>query len=298
MGELSLSQSGLATWMTCRRKWFYTYKKSWRSEDSVASVFGTCWHTAMDAVWRLASAKDYTSPDDAVHFGREAFSKEWDEKHPRPLPDREWRGPEVAGAMLEAYVEKYWDELQKIELLAVEHEFHHKLGAHGIDLNGFIDKVFRDANGRLCVLDHKSTASYSKADGIKPGWWREFSMSAQVDAYLVAARAEWGEVPYFMVDAALAHKTERFFKWQPYERRKEEIDEFMGELVLHSQEIRQAERTGIYPRNPKACDSWSGCPYHPVCVRHPSPVNLPRNPPAYAKGVHVRIGRMRERKRA
>jgi len=86
-------------------------------------------------------------------------------------------------------ISRYWNDMERGKLtknpLEVELEF--RLPIAGIDIVGKIDKVERDSNGRLVVIDYKSGSQ-------KPDEWF-LRRNLQFTAYYMAAYMIYGEYP-------------------------------------------------------------------------------------------------------
>lgn len=301
MGELNLSTSQLGTFNACARRWYYSYRRNWKDTGSVASDFGSCWHAAQDSLWMHASNKDlwedWDDPKEGALFhAKQAFDRMWADKQPEP-DEGEWRGPELAHEMLDAYVAASWDKITELELLATEGSFSVPVEP-GLNSAGRLDKVVRDRKtGKVWAVDHKTSSAYSKDYGLQPRWWESFLMSPQVSSYIDYINREYGEknVGGFIVDAALVHKKVRHFERRMFKRTGGQIKAFLHELSATKAAMDFCDERGYYAKNLGACNDFSGCPYQPICTQFERIEDLPADPPEWAERVVVSNATTEER---
>lgn len=295
MSELNLSTSQIGTFNACARRWYYSYRRNWKDTGSVASDFGSSWHQAMDSLWLHATNKELWEEWDepregALFHAKQAFDAMWGNKQPDP-DENEWRGPEIAHAMLEAYVAQYWDKLTGLELLEVEGSFTVPV-EEGLNSAGRLDKVVRRReDGKIFCVDHKTagTWSYSREFGLRPVWWEQFLMSPQVSSYLDYANREYGEanVGGLVVDAALVHKNVRHFEQRVFKRTDGQIKAFLNDLSATKAAMDFCDERSYYAKNLDACSDYGGCPYSPICHQFDRIEDLPADPPEWAERVRV-----------
>lgn len=168
---LTVSNSEIQSWKSCRRKWYLTYYRELgviRLEQSPvgARELGTRVHIALHAMYATGSnpltvieeiyANDIGQMTD---LGRvddvTALHKEQD----------------LARAMLEGYVQWLEDEGidDSIEVVAAETVIQVPSAVPGVDLRGKLDqRVVRKSDGAKLFLDHKTVAEFATPAKVLP----------------------------------------------------------------------------------------------------------------------------------
>lgn len=300
--KLVLSPSGLSTWNTCRRRWFYQYVKQWRGRGSLSAAFGSSLHAALDVVWLIATHKPYPELDaeDCIGFACDAFDKQMLDSWPRDFPDDErLYTPERGHSMIRGYVEERWDTLIELELLGCEESLYIDYPDIGASLGGRVDKVFRGTDGHIRLCDHKTSKAGSGKSGLYESFWAQFIVNRQVDVYLLAARKRWPreEIVGITIDALLVNTAAQHFEQRLFSRSKAVLDEMEFEFREAVRDIAEANARNHFPRAMNdACQSFGGCAHRAVCVHRPSIKELPDNPPPEAgDALEVVLGTTAER---
>jgi len=188
---IKVSSSSLYTYRRCKRKFLWSREYE-PAEPSAALQFGSAFHKAMELL-------------DVRHLHiNDAFEgalKEYPLSTMKTLDDgtialeSDTEATELLYAMLR-YWSDYWLQApenrwyQQLETVAAEQEFQLDLG-DGVVLTGVIDRVARDPEGRLYVIDYKTSSQF-------PGdWWVQ--NNPQFTNYILAAERLLGEpVEYFL----------------------------------------------------------------------------------------------------
>ncbi len=171
---LALSGSALDGLMGCPLRWFLAREAGGRTASTVAQGFGSLVHGLAEAVVRGEVEADVDAM--VAHL-----DEVWDQlDFAVPWASvAERREAEAAIARLVA-----WHTADRgREVLAVEHEFSVRLtvGGDEVVLRGFMDRVERDTEGRVVVVDFK-TGKGTPRD-------KDVAAHPQLGAYQVAVRA-------------------------------------------------------------------------------------------------------------
>lgn len=195
------------------------------------------------------------------------------------------------------------------EYLAIEREFpatEAERRALPLDYAGKIDAIVRLKDGRLAVMERKTTAA------LDDNYWKKLEFDSQVTGYFIAARACGYDVqtvvydvvekpsikplkatanPKYKADGTLyanqrafdetpAEYAARVFEWVAADHRFH-----LKELPITSQRIKEWEddyhtqkaviRAGAAWRNPNACVIWNPCEFLNVCHRSDLDTNTP-----------------------
>jgi len=225
---------------------------------------------------------------------------------------------DIAALTLDPYDRAALDEMWKaypfkIEYVAVEAEFPPPGGWIGapripIGFQGKLDAIVKLDDGRLALLERKTTAS------LDDNYWTRLEFDSQVAGYFVAARALGFDVQTVLYDVA-EKPSIRPYKATPEDKRKYKADgtlyanqrasdetpaEYarrvaewlaaeprfhMRELPMTAQRLAdweadyyqqaQAIRDGAAWRNPAACVLFTPCDYLPICHRSDLDTNTP-----------------------
>ena len=141
--RLRLSATQLDTYENCPLNYMYQYVAGIRGEGSVSANVGSIVHAALESF--------LLGDDRSLDALLATLDGHWD---PTAFAYR----PQEADyrSRAEGWLRRWWaDELPRItEVIAVEHRFTIEVGDH--ELTGSIDRVSRDADGRLEIVDYKT----------------------------------------------------------------------------------------------------------------------------------------------
>lgn len=182
---IQISQSEIATWMRCPRKWLLTY---WMgvapAEEQITgtAICGTRVHTALQG-WREQGLDPVATL--GVLYALAAT------RHPEHAAELAAEH-ELTSIMVSGYLE--WLEEtgsdNGLELVAAEHEVTVPVpGLPGVELRAKLDAVFRDtADGSLSFLDYKTADSFEAHEvlGLNP----QFKIYSLIEVMDAAARGE------------------------------------------------------------------------------------------------------------
>ena len=144
--RLRLSATQLDTYENCPLNYQYQYVAGVRGEGSVSASVGTIVHATLESF--------LLGEDRSLEALLAALDLHWD---PAAFAYR----PQEADYRTRAdgWLQRWWaDELPRIaEVIAVEHRFTIEVGPH--ELTGSIDRVSRDTDGLLEIVDYKTGAA-------------------------------------------------------------------------------------------------------------------------------------------
>lgn len=276
---------------SCRRRFFFRHVLGWTGTGSSPPLgFGTCWHRAMDTVW--AKAKDSTDPVELAQEAFQTFCDEWvaigfpdpTDYDPAVWESFKQRTPDTAAEMLINYIKANSSFIRNLdEIIGIEQPFIVPLFEYGTDVMycGRFDKLIR-WKGKVWVVDHKTTSSYSVKMGFQENFTESFDPDSQIEGYAYAAHMLYpGEFKGVLIDGALVWKTRHdVFGLIPIEHKLEHLDAW---LVEAREEVKFIEREKqvlkdlppveeqpnyltVFTKNSGACWDWNKpCAYMDTC---------------------------------
>lgn len=183
-GHDMLTHSRMACAKTCLRKHFYQYEMGMRKDrQSTPLRMGTVVHDGLD---RMAQGEPV---DDAIHLATSLYDDvpAWvqtdDDVH-------DWECERVVVAELMRGYANHYHTSEVAEYVATEMTFNMPLVDPGTNepsrwcVAGKIDKIVRLADGRLAMVEHKTTG-----ESIEPesDYWKRLSIDQQISLYYLAA---------------------------------------------------------------------------------------------------------------
>lgn len=279
-----LTHSRIAMRQVCPQKEYYHYVERLRPREVAWSLsVGTAWHAGLEA-WQKGS-----NEDEAVAAGLATL--DWI----RPENDEEVYKLQLERARVEVLIRVAIRHFQPRNLIAVEHQFelpicNPKTGrkSRKYALAGKIDGIAEDEDGRLWILENKTTASIEQ-------FRQSYGMSQQLTLYVYAAsrifdrpiagavvravqksRAEPkrcnGEVVETWEDfrdrllAEYESNPSKYLAEDEVVRVEEQIKQFEAELWMETQERLWQAKSGIIRHNTANCYQYGGCPFLPLCL--------------------------------
>lgn len=246
--ERLLTPSRIKSYSACPRRHYYAYTLGVRSASSgsAASRFGTAAHAAIETYWRERAAGAVAALDGdfvlrpaveavlADHFdviGEEAFIR--------------------LRALIELYCAS-WDT-RSVEVLAVERKFelpllHPRSGKPHPHywLGGKIDLLLRLEDGRVALIDHKTTSS---DPGAGSDYRRRLLLDPQPTIYLAGVEALGHPADLVMYDVLVKPREERLLATPTEKRRYTKDGKLYAAQREHDESIDEFEsriRTKVF----------------------------------------------------
>lgn len=282
-----LTKSRVQSYRACPRLHKLRYEEGYRPvREAEVLRFGSLFHGALEPWW-LAAAEGADGPE-RFEAARSALVGEAD-----PY-DRA-----KAEALLYGYTVQW--ATYPCTVLGVEVEFRCPVlnpstgaASRTWGLGGKIDALIRDADGRVLIVEHKTS---SEDISVASSYWRRLRMDGQISAYYQGARAlghdVWGclydvirkpgekplkantrravdETPdeYRMrIVKAIDEDPARYFQRGEVVRLESDMEEHSFDLWQTARSIRESELAARWPRNPDACTRWGReCEFLSVCT--------------------------------
>lgn len=176
-----LTASRMGAFQTCPRRHYWRYEVGLRRRESHGALaFGSAWHRAMECRWKGGT------PEEAWQAGAD--------------PALDDLALATFGGLLSAYFAYYTPELEEVKVATVspEVEFRHAIaGSRTFDAAGKIDGLCQLEDGRLALIEHKTT-SQSVSDN--SDYWLRLRADTQIRQYVFAARASGWNVTTVLYD--------------------------------------------------------------------------------------------------
>lgn len=270
----------ISSYKDCPRKFFLRHVMDWRGEGTaVPLVFGGSWHAGQDIIWKHAKTLDQTSLREAAManfmgvWTEEGFPEQLDAEQTQMFNPRT---PGIAAEMYHNYIAERWSMLQSAEVIAIEQPF--AVPLPNLDKSwyvGRLDKVV-EYNGQKLVLEHKTTAIYSKSSGFQPSYIEGWTVDSQVKGYQFGAGMYFPGLKQIWVDCALAHKTVHdAFRFVPIAHTFDMIKEWLNDtqgwvqaMVKDEEEFRRAGHLtpGCFKKNENSCyNKYGTCTFLNIC---------------------------------
>jgi hypothetical protein len=302
---LTYDNSRIKAYKHCKREHQLAHILNWASlSEAPALVFGGAYHEAKAAIFRYKSDMDRQK---LLDVAMEAFNKEWEKRNgPSSVEDLAmWfpRVPTVAEESLHCWLDKYYHWLMQIEILEIEEPFavplfikhtcpycmnrltdtywednkyclHCHMPLTEVLLIGRRDLVFR-LNGKIHVLDTKTSTLYAKVGGFQSQFVDQFHIDSQVDGYYYTTIMTHGSCESMIIDAAQIKKDHYdVLEMYEYHRDLNGLYTWFDETTQYVNSILRDIQQGPhrFVRNPEACGTKYGfCKYYNVCrvIREP-----------------------------
>jgi RecB family exonuclease len=221
-----LTNSRMQAFKTCARLHFFRYEVGLRPIVTAEALrIGTAFHAGLDA---RAKGKLEAEAIAAATHGYVTYPK-WAST---PESKREWDAEAgVVGNMLAAYF-WFWERddiapnLRPVEVVASELAFSLPLRSptgrktRSWRLAGKMDKIVRLADGRLALMEHKTTT-----DSVAPDsdYWPPLRLDAQISLYFKAAKSLGYDIDTILYDVA-SKPSLRPYNATPLDKRKYKKD--------------------------------------------------------------------------
>lgn len=305
-----ITNSRLSCLKQCARKHKYRYEDGIRPDRSAAPLrFGGAYHVGLDA------RKKGMSATEAVFVAQQSYEvlPTW------CITDEQvfdWQVErETVGRLLAGYF-TYWEsaavppELRPREIVASEIAFDLPIvnpetgrATPKYRLGGKIDAIVRLADGRLAIMEHKTTSDALDADGV---YWKRLRLDHQISTYMHAARRLGYDVQTVLYDVCrkpgirpktitkaeaaalgdaslagtkespclygvrlsndIAERPEFYYARREIPRLDADLAEFEQELWDQTQMLNDSKMKNRWPRNTNACVGFGQCEYLDHCL--------------------------------
>lgn len=276
----------LSSYKDCPRKYQLRHILNWsRTSTAIPLSFGSSWHSAMDAVWKVAQSENERQ---TRMIAQAAFEQTWEEEGlPVDLSVElvekfSPRVPMVANDMLNHYIVTRWRMLQESEVVAIEQPFAVPLP----DLTdtwyvGRLDKVVK-FGGQTLVIEHKTTTAYKKDGGFLSSFTEGWDSDSQVKGYEYGGSLYFG-IQQVWIDAALVHKTVHDkFRFIPVQHQKPILIEWVEDAKNWIARIASDTERNYFPKNENSCiGKYGACPFLDICRTQSAPTEGAEPPEGY-----------------
>lgn len=314
--ELVLDNSTVSCFRDCRRRALYRYVKDWTKDgpEPASLAFGQGWHNGLDALYKLYyTTRDETSKlfkaewpkikasdaflETIADTAYKAFLEEWTDAGYPETPSFEDLAADPKRTPIRAknmFIQYYLDMMHIMDgwsLIASEAPFIVPLDDTETKYwyGGRTDKIIASEEG-LWLVEHKTSSLYSKSSGFQSAFSDSFSPNSQIEGYMFAlhwlkARGEIkSDLPIVgvIVDAALVHKTQFYFKRIPIYYDERLVTQWYEEVIQYVHEFDQTLENGKWSRNTDSCQGKYGCcQFVDVCRMYPdhNPLLANNQPP-------------------
>lgn len=275
----------IGTYKDCPRRFFLRHVMHWRSSGTAVTLaFGQAWHSAMDVVWTYAKR---VPRGDLADLAMAKFYETWEAQgfsadlDPDQVKALEPRTPNTAYEMLSGYIHARSNILFSADLIQAEQPF--AVPIPGMDkcwYVGRLDKVISH-HGDTIVLEHKTTALYSKASGFQSSYLEGWYSDSQVKGYLFGGGLWYPGLRQVWVDAALVHKlVHDQFRFVPVSHQFDMIKEWLDDTKNWVERMQRDEASwhtnecllpGVFPKNENQCQGkYGNCTFIDVCRTTPN----------------------------
>lgn len=255
-----IDNSTFTLYQLCPRRCFYRNIMNLRPRGRMwGADFGSGLHEALN-YWH--THLDEPEGDRIIH-SLEAFNASYDE----PVDDEDFRTLGHASTIMENYASRYPNDSSLFTLYHQPEEgFAVSIGPY--TLVGRIDMMIRFNDSGVWLLDHKTTSVMGK------GFWEEFRLSTQLDAYILAASTIINEpvlgVYINGIGTAKSHvkQPEKYLLRKQYQRPKWRLQEFITDFIQTMDEVTSLPTNDYRKWKQKKCNcvgKYGPCPFLDLC---------------------------------
>lgn len=191
-GEDIITSSRLRVFRRCRREHHLRYVLGRTTQSTAAQDFGSLVHVGLEAWWQV-TGYGFNAEERMERVGEAMRAHAGPDADPFELARAE--------ALLAGYEGRYGGEVAGYTVLGVEQEFRATLPALPFEapvrLGGKLDAVVRTADGRVLIVEHK-TSSEDISTGA--AYWARLRLDGQVSLYYLGAEALGYEVSGVLYD--------------------------------------------------------------------------------------------------
>ena len=283
--------SKLTDFLTCPRKYFYTYLLGWKLDQPAHDLyFGESWHKARE--YQLLHG--YDDIEGAYNAFIQHYRKEFDQSTDTIYTPKD---PAAVLKALMQYAEERRQDLVDYEVIYTEISGTVPVDEHRV-LSYRMDSILRQREDDMIIsMDHKSTKSFSKT------WADQFDLNMQTGTYThclyclypvdkvlgvlydgcsfeflkrgSSARPAGYHINFKQVPAYKTPDQMNTWLWTVNDL-LDRIDTEMNKLSYcsDSDEVLQS-----FPMNPESCTKYWGCAFHDYCLAWQNPLRSCEKPP-------------------
>jgi hypothetical protein len=276
--QTKVNSSGLGTYKTCPRKYYYEYVRGLRTRAPMWDAdFGTLLHKASEIY-------DKTRLEPQGHQGAlenalcEILIMTWDAKAKRPFQfDHPIKNRTSLIRTIIWYLDHYGAN-ESLELIvlpdgtpALELQFEFDSGyvaptGERIMFCGRLDKVVRATfDGHAYIKDIKTTKYELSAH-----YFAQFAPDTQMSLYPIAGKVCFDfDVAGVIVDGVQIGVGFSRFKRAKIEKPDEVLEEWLVDSHFWLAQMSRSAIEDHWPQNDKACGLYGGCDFRSVCAMRP-----------------------------
>lgn len=301
-----LTNSQLSTAKTCLRKHQLAYVLGIRPDrDAMPLRMGKAFHLGLDEKSKGKSADESilsaiaTYDKAAPHFADAEHETDW-------LVERE-----IVSCLLSAYFWRWAEMDAALTVVASEMAFEMPLlnpetnrASRKYVYAGRIDKIVRLSDGRLAVMEHKTSGSDLTPES---DYWKRLRIDSQISNYCLGARHLGHHVETVLYDvtrkpsirlkktetvaqyserliADIGARPEWYFARREIPRLEADLTEAAFDLWQTAQIVGDCDRLNRWPRNTSSCVGFGKCAYFDLCTNAFNP-ETSEIPPGFLRVV-------------
>lgn len=239
----AVTVSEIRTFRTCERLWFYKYEQGFRPAlESKALLIGSAVHSALEMFWTGRSKGDALGKLEEICVG--SF---WES-------DTGLLEATRCNLMICGYFNFWESQRSKWKTLPGGVEKVIQLGLdHDLVLAGKVDALARYEDGRLFMIEHKTSSDDVESTG--SDYWQRLALDSQIDTYQHVLEKEFGEPVSILYDVLKKIGTAPKMK-KAVRKRKDETDEDLEKRKAAERETLAEFGSRILIEMTKAGEQW------------------------------------------
>ena len=229
-----LTNSQIATFRTCQRKEYYSYRVGVRPEQQGRALrFGSMMHYGIEMV-----AKGHT-PSEACQAVSDFYNGiQWaGVGNPRDIEIEHMQVVALLNGYFDTWINKGPDHLRVVENIEVERQFELKIPYQKRIFAGKIDGIVKLANGQIAVRETKTASDDIAADS---DYVRRLRIDNQISGYVIAAKSMGFSIDTILYDIIKKPGI------KPYSATPEESRKYTKEGKLYANQREEDESASDY----------------------------------------------------
>lgn len=203
---LRIDNSKRLSYRECPRKYYLRYVKHLVNDQGSSPLrYGSIIHAMLEGFHRIIKEQGWGAREQAKNTGIKYGEIVWDIESNGMVFNEDYRTLDIAKEVFLLYLNEYTSDSENIEVLETEQHIEFSVGDKFLKntfiFEGIIDLIIK-LNGKLSIVDHKSTGSYLAQAS------KQHTRSPQLMGYSWLYYLNTGKVPtYYIVD--LLHTSAR-----------------------------------------------------------------------------------------